>query len=381
LNVVTRIREGSIEPGTRAIVAACVAAAAALLWLSGCGRFLGPRATLGPGAIVRGRGLYNEVISHTNNQQTLELIVRARYGEPSGLLAVASVTANLRATATTNSEFGIGPSRNFQGNIVPLALGLAYEENPTIAYTPVQGERYAKHILSPLGLDVLVLLLGIERAPHQLISILVKQVNGLQNPMYGPPQARAAFQDSIALLVRLEDAGQATWAATSTKDGAFALEIHDYAPGNRAVVRELLRKWGLPESLGQGDRNIVLPLNLAVGKVTTPELNVQTRSVYDLIEIAASSVEVPPEHAALGLANPGHDELSPLRGLLRIQSSPNFPSTAVLVAVRHRGYWFYIPADDGESKLAFRLLQTLIGMRLVEGTPQTIPTLTIPVGR
>jgi hypothetical protein len=53
----------------------------------------------------------------------------------------------------------------------------------------------------------------------------------------------------------------------------------------------------------------------------------------------------------------------------------------VLVAIRHRGYWFYIPADDGPSKLTFRLLQTLIGMRLVEGTPQTIPTLTIPVGR
>jgi hypothetical protein len=53
----------------------------------------------------------------------------------------------------------------------------------------------------------------------------------------------------------------------------------------------------------------------------------------------------------------------------------------VLVAVRHRGYWFYIPADEGPSKLAFRLLQTLIGMRLVEGTPQTIATLTIPASR
>jgi len=204
LNVVTRSREGSIEPGTRAIVAAGVAAAAALLCLSGCGRLLGPRATLGPGAIVRGRGLYNEVISDTNNQQTLELIVRARYGEPSGLLSVASVTANLRTMATTNSEFGIGPSKNFQGNIVPLSLGLAYEENPTIAYTPVQGERYAKSILSPVGLDLLVLLLGIEHPPRQLISILVKQVNGLQNRMYGPPQARTAFQRSARKFERRE---------------------------------------------------------------------------------------------------------------------------------------------------------------------------------
>ena len=147
------------------------------------------------------------------------------------------------------------------------------------------------------------------------------------------------------------------------------------------MVRELLRKWGLPASLAQGDRDIVLPLNLAYGRATEPELNVQTRSVYDLIEIAASSVEVPPEHAAQGLADQGLDELSPVHGLLRIRSSPNAPSTDVLVAVRHRGYWFYISADDGVSKLTFRLLQALIGMRLVEGTPQTIPTLTIPVSR
>jgi hypothetical protein len=225
----------------------------------------------------------------------------------------------------------------------------------------------------------MVLLLSMERAPHQLLAILLKQVNGLQNPMYGSLQASAAFQDSVALMARLENAGQATW--TSTKDGAFALVIHDYAPANRNVVRELLRRWGLPASLAQGDRDIVLPVNLAVGKVTRPELNVQTRSVYDLIEIAANSVEVPPEHVAQGLEDPGLEELSPFRGGLRIQSSSSYPSTDVLVAVRHRGYWFYIAADDGPSKLAFRLLQMLIGMRLVEGTPQTTPTLTIPVGR
>ncbi len=374
-------REGLIDPSRCAIGAARVAAAAAILWLSGCGRFLGPRATLGPGTIVRGRQLYSEVISDTNNQQTLELIVRARYGEPWGLLSVASVTANVRTTALANSQFGVGPSANYQGNLVPLSLGLAYEENPTIAYTPVQGERYAKNILSPIGLDILVLLLSMEHAPHELLSILVRQMNGLQNPMYAPPQAGAAFHDSVVLLARLENAGQATWTSTSTKDGAFALVIHDYAPANRNVVRELLQRWGLPASLAGGNGNIVLPVNLAVGRVTKPELNVQTRSVYDLIEIAASSVEVPPEHAALGLADPALAGPSPFRDDLRIQSSPSYPSTAVLVAVRHRGYWFYIPADDGPSKLTFRLLQTLIGMRLVEGTPQTIPTLTIPVSR
>src|SRR5262249_16073975 len=207
----------------------------------------------------------------------------------------------------------------------------------------------------------LVLVLKMERAAHQLLGMLVKQVNGLQNPMYGRPEASAAFRDSVALLTRLEDAGQATWTSTATKDGTFALMIHDYAPANRNVVRDLLRTWGLPASLAQGDRDIVLPVNLAVGKATRAELNVQTRSVYDLIEIEASSVEVPPEDVAQGLANRGLDRVLPPGGL-RIRSSPNYPSTDVLVAVRHGGYWFYIPADDGPSKLAFRLLQMLIGM-------------------
>ena len=369
------------DPSRRASGAARVAAAAAILWLSGCGRFLGPRATLGPGSIVRGRELYNQVISDTNNQQTLELIVRARYGEPSGLLSVASVTANVRTTALANSQFGVGPTANFQGNLVPLSLGLAYEENPTIAYTPVQGERYAKNILSPIGLDMLVLLLSMEHPPHELLSVLIRQINGLQNRMYGPQQTGSAFHDSVGLLARLEDAGQATWTSTSTKDGAFALVIHDYAPANRTVVRELLQRWSLPASLAAGNGDIVLPVNMAVGRVTKPELNVQTRSVYDLIEIAASTVEVPPEDAAQGLAGPALGGPSPFRDDLKILSSSSYPSTPVLVAVRHHGYWFYIPADDGPSKLTFRLLQTLIGMRLVEGTPQTTPTLTIPVTR
>jgi hypothetical protein len=356
-----------------------MAAAAVILWLGGCGRLLGPKATLGPGAIVRGRELYNQVINETNNQQTLELIVRARYGEPFGLLSVASVTANLRSMAKTDAQFGIGASSNYQGNLVPLSICFAYEENPTIAYTPVQGERYARSMLSPIGLDLLLLFLGIERTPHELVSLLVKQVNGLHNPMYGPPEARAAFQDSVALLARLEDAGQATWGSTATKDGSFALVIHDYAPGNRDVVRALLKEWGLPASLAHEDRDIVLPVSLGFGRGTRPALNVQTRSVYDLIEIAASAVEVPPEHAAQGLVDP--EVAQPLRGVLTIRSSANYPSTDVLVAVHHRRHWFYIPSDDAPSKLAFRLLQTLIGMRLVEGAPQTIPTLTIPVAK
>jgi hypothetical protein len=352
--------------------------AGALVSVCGCSDVLGPRASLGPGAIVRGRGLYNEVITATNNEQILELIVRSRYAEPAGLLSVASVTANLRAAGSAGAQFGIGPSSNYSGNLVPLSLGFAYEENPTIAYATVQGERYAKAMLSPVGLDMLVLLAASENAPARLTAVLVKQLNGLRNPQYGSPEARAAFEKSIDLLDELGRAGRATWTSTAPQGGGVALVIHDYA-GQGGVVQELLRLWGLPPSLARGDREIVLPLNLAVGRTTKAELNVVTRSVYELVNLAANAVDVPPEHAALGLTDHALDRVSSFQGLLRIHSSPGAPSTAVLVSVRHRGYWFYISADDPESKRAFQLLQVLIGMLLVEGTPQSVPTLTIPV--
>ena len=376
-------RPGSIVPvlrrtqRRRPAVRACFVSGA-LVWLCACSSVLGPKASIGPGAIVRGRGLYNEVITATNNEQTLELIVRARYGEPAGLLSVASVTANLRATASTGAQFGIGAASSYSGNLVPLSLGFAYEENPTIAYTTIQGERYAKAMLSPVGVDMLVLLAASEQSSARLTSVLVKQVNGLRNPLYGSPVARTAFDRSMALLEDLARAGQATWTSSAQQAGGVALVIHDYA-AERAVVYELLRRWDLSPSLARADRDIVLPLRLAVGRPADPALNVVTRSVYELVTLAATAVDVPPEHAALGLTDPALDHVSPFQGWLRIHSSPDRPSAAVLVSVRHHGYSFYISADDAESKRAFQLLQVLIGMRLVEGTPQSMPTLTIPV--
>jgi hypothetical protein len=226
---------------------------------------LGPQATLGPGSIVRDRDLYNEVINYTNSEQTLGMIVRTRHGDPSGLLSVVSVTANLRASATTDAQFGIGASQNFAGNLVPLAAGLAYEENPTI---------------SPTGA-----------------------------------------------------------VTSSCRCGSLS------------------------------------------GAARPPRLNVQTRSVYDLLQIAAAAVEVPAEHVERGLVDPGLDGFSPPEDFLTVRSSRKRSATAVLAEVQHRGWWFYIPTNDGASKFGFALLQGLMNMRLMEGAPQTSPTLTIPVGK
>jgi hypothetical protein len=105
-------------------------------------------AILGPASVKGSRSSYNDAIVTTNNQQVLAMIVRMRYGEPTGLLAVSSVTANLNLKANIGSEFGVGPDSNFEGNLTPLSAGFSFEENPTISYVPVQGEKYLRQLLS-----------------------------------------------------------------------------------------------------------------------------------------------------------------------------------------------------------------------------------------
>ena len=42
------------------------------------------------------------------------------------------------------------PGRFTPGNIVPFSTSFAYEENPTISYTPIDGAEYVRELLSPI---------------------------------------------------------------------------------------------------------------------------------------------------------------------------------------------------------------------------------------
>ena len=108
---------------------------------------------VGPSAIHSGRSAYNETITRTNNQQMLKVVIENRHGEPGGMLAVASVTANVRIATAAGLEAGIGSSSGYSGNLVPFSAGILYEENPTISYVPVVGVAYAHRMMSPMALQ------------------------------------------------------------------------------------------------------------------------------------------------------------------------------------------------------------------------------------
>ena len=347
-----------------------------LLCGAGCG-------LIGPPSIRGGRPAYNDALVATNSQQVLAMIVRMRYGEPSGLLAVSSITANIRIQVNAGAEFGIGTESSYQGNLVPLAAGFAYEENPTISYVPVHGERYMRQLLAPIPLDLTMLLLGSLCDSPQAIALLVRSINGMRNPDFlwtDSAEADPRFARLVELLAQLARQGRLTWGPESGSDSSFVLALTGAAGGLDPQLAQLFNLLGFaaPEDL---DGVITLPVQLGIGSSAEPTIRLETRSLFDLFQIAAASVEVPKEHLESGAAH-RLPPSGPLGRSIQIRRSKDRPDGAV-AEVRHHGWWYSIDGTDTASKLTFWILESLISVRIADTVEhgKARPVLTVPVSR
>lgn len=343
-------------------------AGTAFLLLSGC-------QGLGPATLGAGRSAYNDVIARTNSEQTLGLIVRLRYSDPIGLLAVSSVTANLRFSASAEGQAGIGPESNFAGNLVPFSAGVAYEDNPTISYLPVDGQAFLREWLKPVSLETLVLVLQAGENLDALLRLLVDRMNDLRSADDAPPDARAGFAHTVKLLDQLRVLGLVAWVPPSGPAGRWEMVVSGYAPTHAPEVEELLRLLGIARDTRKG-APIQIPVELGVRAGGFTGLALQTRSIAEIMRAAADEVEVPDEHVKTGVVTPTR-----AGGIsLRIHSSRKAPRGAN-VALKHRGFWYYVDDTDLASKRTFQNIQALFLSGLSEATrnQQKAPVLTIPV--
>jgi hypothetical protein len=346
-----------------------------LLAPSGC-------SLVGPKAISAGRAHYNEAINKTEDEQMLLWIVRNRYGETSSLLAVNGVAANVRFSTNVGIEAGLGPSENYVGNLVPLGGGVIYEENPTITYTPVQGEKYLRQFLSPIPLDILVLLARNETFSGSTFLLLANRINDMRNPDFlyeSPTVPESRFQRFVEIYRELDRDGVLQIVSDRREDIPFSIFITDYAPAYTDKVSKFLALLGLPMPQDKS-KEIILPVYFAVKKVNFDGMALSTRSTFDLIQILMAAIEVPQEHKAEGLAvnypPPG------LAGKdIHIHSSKNKPK-GTAIAANYRGYWFYIDDADLNTKLFYRMVRTLWSVSIAASADQrSAPLLTIPVSR
>jgi hypothetical protein len=280
-----------------------------------------------------------------------------RYLEPSGLLVVASVTANVRIQTTVGAQFGVGPESTYSGNLVPLSAGVLFEENPTISYTPVEGQAFLRQMLAPLPMDLAVALLSALGDSSTAMTFLVKEVNGIRNPMFADPSAPdegRRFAEIADLVASLHRRGLLLWTEMAGDEAPFGLLMRRRDTGASQDIARLHDLLGLdpPRELRAFD---TVPVVFGVGALEGDAIELLPRSAFDLMQIAAASIDVPAEHLESGLASPlPHG--GPNTDQIRIRRSAGPPSDA-LAAFRHHGWWFWIDGTDGRSKATFRLLR------------------------
>jgi hypothetical protein len=347
-----------------------LALAAALCATAGC-------AWLGPDSIRSSRSAYNDAIVATDSEQLLDTIVRMRYGEPTSMLVVSSVTANMHVSAMGGAEFGVGRASNYAGNLTPLSAGGSYEDNPTISYTPLQGEKFLRQLLSPVPLDVTLLVLDAVDTSPELAALLLRSIDGIQSSGFAPEATSAPdsrFARIAELLAEMGRSGRAEWVLHPDAAPHFALVLEGDGDRHVQQVVELHRLLGLvpPRKVGRVTR---IPVTSDAGDEGAIAL--RTRSLYQLFQIAAASVEVPAEHLAAGIAPALPGAGGAQRGI-QIHSSESAPDHAMTAIERH-GYWYWIDASDTQSKLVFRVLASLMSVRLADEGDRTRPLLTLPV--
>ena len=114
-------------------------------------------------------------------------------------------------------------------------------------------------------------------------------------------------------------------------------------------------------------------------------LALDTRSLLGMMFYLSQAIEVPQKHIKARLVtetttpNDETFDWSHVVGdLLQVHHRRTHPSSAA-VAVKYRGYWFYISDDDLNSKSTFALLGQLFSLQA--GTAASGgPALTLPIG-
>ena len=309
-------------------------------------------------------------------------VIHSRYEERASLLAVASITANVRVVRSTGLQLGFGDDENYAGNLVPFSAGTLYEDNPTISYTPVAGEKYARRLLAPLPVTTLAQLSQNLVNPEYNYMMLVSSVNGIRNPdfLYLSEAPDLRFTRFAALMTQLTRAHCLHWVEDLEQGGSFSVVIDNYEPDYVAEVDALLALLGLPAQQEQLQQ-IVLPVSLALDGRHTGGIGITTRSVFNLVEILSAAIDVPEAEKRDGIA-----AIYPPSGLVGLQLQVRYAESRpehAMVAVPHRDGWYYIDEKDGATKRFFKLMATLWSVAIAESSAITSakPVLTIPVSR
>jgi len=348
-----------------------------LLTLGGC-------TSIGPGTVARDRFDYISAISDSWKSQMLLNLVKLRYGDAPVFLDVASVINQYAI------EGSLGYSVNWaQNNQLPWPYNVLhswaslgrYTDRPTITYSPLSGERFARNLMTPIPPLAVLNLMQAGYPVDVVLRLCVHSINGIATRYGGGARTREADPEFYPLVQRLRNiqaSGDLGLRIKKTGDQSatmfvFSKKLSPGVEADRAEVRRLLDLDASAEEF-----------TVVYGSVATSnrEIALLTRSMLEILIDLSSYIEVPPASIAerRTFPTPAQEFVSgtPVPPLIKISSSAESPGDA-FAAVPYRKEWYWIDDKDLPSKRLFSFIMFLFTLTETEGK-QGAPVITIPAG-
>jgi len=332
---------------------------------------------IGPGTVARDRFDYTTAVAESWKRSMLLNIVKIRYGDAPIFLDVASIINQYQLTTDLNASFGwsFPPS----GNNQRFGVDGNFVDRPTITYTPLTGEKFARILMTPVAPATVMSLIEGGYPLDLVFRILVHSVNGIQNQFGGSARMRKAdpeFYVILEKLRRIQSSGDVALRVKKGEErGALVMFFRKRVdPEMEKESREVRRMLGLKEEGGE--------FRIVYGSASSSdeEIALLTRSITEILSDISSTVEVPAEHVAEKRVPPTMEpEGEGIKGpLIRILCSRE-RSGDDFAAVPYRNRWFWIDDRDYQSKKLFSFLMFV--MTLTEtGGKEGVPIVTISAG-
>ena len=343
-----------------------------LLLLSSC-------AGIGPHTVDRDRFDYTTAISDSWKHQMLFNLVKMRYGDAPVFLDVSSVISQYQIAGQIN----LGTTLNTHPWTTSGLVGATgnYVDRPTITYTPILGDKFARSLMAPIPPSAILSLMQAGYPVDLVFRMLVQEINGIRNRFGGEARARSADPEFYSLtekMRRIQSAGGIgmRFKKTDKEEAAMIVIRGKRDPAMDALSMEVRKMLGLDPQAEA--------IKVVYGAISKDdkEIALLTRSLLEVLVDLSADIEVPAAHVEEKRVSPTHvgkatsgEKILPL---IRIQSSSEKPGDA-FVSVPYRNSYFWIDDRDLRSKKLFSFLMFVF--TLVEtGEKGTTPIVTVPTG-
>jgi hypothetical protein len=338
--------------------------------------------TIGPHTMGRDRFDYAAAVSDSWKDQMLVNMVKLRYGDTPAFLEVASVISQYGVQSEI--DFGLlwaDPVTTALTNTRSVGGAVRYLERPTITYSPLTGEKFARSFMTPIPPAAILSLIQANYPVDLVLRLSVHSINGIRNRFGGSARARPADPEFYLLVEKLRELQNAgvIGLRVEKNDDKQATLLTIRGKMSKAIEEDSL---AVRKMLGLDPNAQEFSVAYASVSKNDREVAVLTRSILEIIVDLASYIEVPESHVEEKRVNPTQAEEVPpgvsLIPLIRIWSSQEKPADA-FVGVPYHGYWFWIDDRDLPSKRMFSFVMFIFS--LVEtGGKEGAPIVTIPAG-